>query len=31
MNFLKVERPVFHLSTGMTTKAYEREKGNANA
>ena len=31
MNFLKVDRPVFHLSTGMTTKAYEREKGNANA
>jgi hypothetical protein len=29
MNVLKVERPVFHLSTGTTTKAYEREKGNA--
>jgi len=27
---LRADRPIFHFSTGMTAKAYEREPGNAN-
>lgn len=30
MNFLRVDRPILHFSTGMTAEAYERESGNAN-
>jgi hypothetical protein len=30
MNVLRADRPIFHFSTGMTAKAYEREAGNAN-
>ena len=27
MNFLRVDKPIFHFSTGTSTKAYEREGG----
>ena len=30
MNFLRVDRPIFHFSTGATDTAYVREPGNAN-
>ena len=30
MDFLRVDRPIFHSSTGKTEKVYEREPGNAN-
>ena len=30
MNFLRVDRPIFHFSTGMTDRAYKRDPGNAN-
>jgi hypothetical protein len=30
MNFLRVDRPILHFSTGTTREAYEREPGNAN-
>ena len=30
MNVLRADRPIFHFSTGNSSKAYERESGNAN-
>lgn len=30
MNIRRADRPIFHFSTGVTSKAYEREQGNAN-